>query len=180
MAPAKKPKAAKLPPPVNEAQVAEYISVIGEAEVVLTQAGAKATKAVQQIEQDLAHVQEQQGAIIKRYATALFSYFEKHRDQLTDNGKRASCTFATGVLGERRTPPRTKLEDEPAVLEYLVKHELEQFFETKRAIRRDALLAQRDEAAKIPGVSFVQDRIVYVKPDQFDVEVELKKRIEPA
>lgn len=175
-----KPKGSKRRVLKNETEVNQSINALAEAkrqaeEIILKVEGQR-----QRLAAYLATTLAPLQAEIAEHSSLLFSYFESHRDELTNQGRRQSCEFATGILGQRFTPPKTKLTDEEAILAYLVKHRLVEFYEDKRVIRRDALLANRERASTIPGVSFVRDRVIYVKPDEFDVEVELKKKIEPA
>lgn len=173
-------KQPKLPLPTSDAQVNEYITALAEARIAADRATAKANERLAAVNAALAAELAPHQQMMSQYAEALFKYFEKNKDALTDGGKRESCVFATGIIGQRRTPPRTKITDEAAVLDYLRKHGLSEFFEEKPVLRRDAMLANQAEAKTVPGVTFVQDRIVFVRPDEFDVTIDLQKKIEPA
>lgn len=166
--------------PTSEAEVNEYITVLAEAQVAINKAVVRANERMSALKAALAAELVEHEAVIEQYAAALFAYFEQHRDQLTDGGKRESCVFATGILGQRWTPPRTQIKDEEAVKRYVKAHKLSGFFEEQVVLRRDAMLANKPLALTIPGVKFVRDRIVFVKPDAFDVEIDLKKKLEEA
>lgn len=179
MAKSAKTKQPKLPIPKNDAEVNHYIDALASARRKAEQIRLKTEEQRQKLLTYLVTAIEPLEQEIIDHAEALFTYFEKHRDELTDHGRRQSHAFANGVLGQRYTPPKTKLTDEDKILAYLVKHRLVEFYEEKRVIRRDALLANRERASSIPGVAFIRDRIIYVQPDEFDVEIELKKKVEP-
>lgn len=173
-----KKKQSKLPVPSTDGDVNTYITAVAEAQTAIDRLTAKANERVQAINAELAAAVAEHEAVIKGHAAALFTYFEKHREALTDGGKRQSAVFATGILGQRLTPPRTKIENEERVIELVVQRRLTAFYESKTVLRRDGLLANQALARTIPGVSFVQDRIIFVKPDRFDVEIDLKKKTE--
>lgn len=173
-------KKPSFPLPTSEAEVNEYITALAEEQAAMNKAVARANERMQTIKAALAAELVEHETVIERYSTALFAYFEQHRNELTDDGRRQSCVFATGILGQRWTPPRTQIKDEAAVERYVVAHRMAEFYEEKTVLRRDAMLANRPLASTIPGVKFVRDRIVFVKPDTFDVEIDLKKKLEEA
>lgn len=174
------PKKVKLPLPKNDAEVNEYITALAEAQNAAKKAVLKANEKMTVIQAALAEELDRQEAIVEQHAAALFTYFERNRDELTDGGRRQSRTFATGVLGNRWTPPRTQIKDEKLVEQFVVKHQMKNFYEEKIVLRRDVMLANPELAKTIPGVSIVRDRIIYVTPDTFDEEIPLKKKIELA
>ncbi len=173
-------KSPKFPLPKNEAEINQYITDLAEAQIAADRAVTRANQKMQTIKAALGEELSVHEALIKDRMAALFAYFEANRDELTDGGKRESCVFATGILGQRRTPPRTQFKDESAVEAFVVQHRMTSLYEEKIVLRRDAMLANRPLAETIPGVSFVCDRIVYVKPDLFDVVIDLKKKVESA
>ncbi len=176
---AQKMKLRQLPIPKRTEQVNEYITAIADAtnesQKLVSRANEKLSVIQLELAAALAPLEEQ----VEQHSVALFTYFEKNKGELTDDGKRQSVSFGTGVLGQRWNPPKTKLKNEQAVLKYIVDHRLTEFYEEKNILRRDALLANQAKATSIPGVSFVRDRVVFVRPDSFEVEIELKKKVEP-
>lgn len=173
-------KKSAFPLPTSVAEVNEYISALALIQQAMDRLTAKANQKIQDIKANLSVEIDELDQEAKEYAGALFTYFEKNRKELTNNGERASCAFATGTLGQRWTPPRTQISDEPKVADYVVQRRLTEFYEKKIVLRRDAMLANQALAATIPGVSFVRDRIIFVKPDVLESTIDLRKRIEPA
>ncbi len=170
----------KLPLPTSEAEVNQYITALAEARIKAERLVTRTNERIALLKAEMAEALEQHDQEMQRYAVALFTYFERNKDELTDGGKRQSHVFATGVLGQRYTPPRTSIRNEERVKQYVVEHGLEDFYEEKVVLRRDVMLAQRSLAENIPGVRIVRDRVVYVRPDHFDLEIDLEKKVEAA
>jgi phage host-nuclease inhibitor protein Gam len=177
-----KPKKLKtgLPLPQTVEQVNEYITAVADAQRAINQEVSRANRLLARLKERLAARTAPHERDLATHAAALFEYFEKNRPELIGDGQRQSCEFAAGILGQRRTPPRTKFTDEDAIKIFVVEHELEQFYKEEVTLLRQAMLADPETAATIPGVSIVRDRIIYVQPDQFDTEIVLKTKVEAA
>lgn len=159
-------------------QVNEYMTALADAQLAANRAELRAKAKIADAEAELAKELSFQHGVIVRCAMILTTYFDKNYDVLTDGGKRQSCEFATGTIGQRRTPPRTKFHDEEAVKEFVVKHGMTDFYVMKIFLFRDAMLRNPELARTIPGVKIVQDRIVFAKPTDFEVVIDLKKKVE--
>ncbi len=122
-----KKKAVKLPIPKDAQEVNTYITAIAEATQRVQRLAARANKQITSINSELATELDPLEEEIAQHAAALFTYFEKNKDRLTDGGKTQSAVFATGIIGQRLSPPRTKFEDEDAIKAYVEKHRLTEF-----------------------------------------------------
>jgi phage host-nuclease inhibitor protein Gam len=166
-----------LPLPRNDEEVNDYLTRLGEAKTATIKLVNRANEKILAIQDQLADDLVPLETELAQVSTALFTYWERNVDELTDHGRRQSREYATGVLGQRLHPPRTQIHDEKTAIAFIIKHNLTQFIEIIIKLLRNVMLANQALAKTIPGVSFVQDRTVYAQPHEFDVEVELGKRV---
>ncbi|MFN8996513.1 MAG: host-nuclease inhibitor Gam family protein, partial [Pseudomonadota bacterium] len=78
---------------------------------------------------------------------------EANRHALTDAGKTKTVRLGNGTIAWRQAPPSVQIKGQEAVLAYLMEKKREEFLRTKVEINREAMLANAEEASKIPGVT---------------------------
>jgi phage host-nuclease inhibitor protein Gam len=78
---------------------------------------------------------------------------EANRHALTDGGKTKTVRLGNGTIAWRLAPPSVQIKGQEAVLAYLMEKKGEEFLRTKVEINREAMLANAEEASKIPGVT---------------------------
>jgi phage host-nuclease inhibitor protein Gam len=78
---------------------------------------------------------------------------EANRHALTDGGKTKTVRMNNGTVAWRQAPPSVQIKGQEAVLAYLLEKKGEEFLRTKVEINREAMLANAEEASKIPGVT---------------------------
>ncbi len=104
---------------------------------------------------------------IARDIEALQRYCEANRLELTNKGKRKSCTFATGKIGWRKNPPSIKIPKAKAVLDHLLGLKNKRFLRRVYAIDKEAMLAKPEAAAQIPGVAYDEGgELFYAAPNK--------------
>ena len=77
---------------------------------------------------------------------------EANRHALTDGGKTKTVRLGNGSIAWRLAPPSVQIKGQEAVLAYLIEKKGEEFLRTKVEINREAMLANAEQASKIPGV----------------------------
>jgi len=78
---------------------------------------------------------------------------EANRHALTDGGKTKTVRLGNGTIAWRQAPPSVQIKGQEAVLAYLMEKKGEEFLRTKVEINREAMLANAEQASKIPGVT---------------------------
>ncbi|MBH9981817.1 host-nuclease inhibitor Gam family protein [Bartonella sp. B10834G6] len=81
------------------------------------------------------------------------AYCEAHRNELTNNGKVKFASFSTGTVSWRTRPPSVSLRRVEAIIEGCKLAGLEKFIRVKEEVNKDAMLAEPDQAMKVPGVT---------------------------
>lgn len=97
-------------------------------------------------------------------------YAEANRAALTQNHKVKTVTLTTGEICWRMNPPSVRLTDtEESVIAWCAEHGLEEFIRRTPSLNRDAIKANPDEAAHVPGLKIGQGEAFVVVP--FEVEL---------
>jgi phage host-nuclease inhibitor protein Gam len=79
-------------------------------------------------------------------------YCEANRTELTNGGRTKTVIFATGEVKWRARPPSVSVRGVEAVIAYLKATLGGRFVRTKEEIDKEAMLADREAAALVPGV----------------------------
>jgi phage host-nuclease inhibitor protein Gam len=82
----------------------------------------------------------------------LEEWCEVMREELTDGGKRKFCDLPSGRVGWRMQPPKVSIRNLPQTLAAIKALGATQFLRIEESIDKEAMLADPEQAAKIPGV----------------------------
>jgi phage host-nuclease inhibitor protein Gam len=94
------------------------------------------------------------------------TWCEAHRDALTDGRRVKTVAFTTGEVQWRMTPPRVVLKGVDALLALFKRRRLDQFIRVKEEISKEAILAERELVAGIPGVRIEQHEEFVITPHE--------------
>lgn len=82
----------------------------------------------------------------------LEQWCEVMREELTDGGKRKFCDLPSGRVGWRTLPPRVMIRNLAQTLAAIKALGATQFLRIEESVNKEAMLADPEQAAKIPGV----------------------------
>ncbi|MCA3349623.1 MAG: host-nuclease inhibitor Gam family protein [Roseomonas sp.] len=140
-------------PPKDRDEAERYLARIGEIQrdaalnkAVLAEAIARVTA---EMEEASAKLTEENDRLFR----GLQLWAEANRHALTDGGKTKTVRLGNGTIAWRLAPPSVQIKGQEAVLAYLMQKNGEEFLRTKVEINREAMLANAEEASKIPGVT---------------------------
>ncbi len=77
---------------------------------------------------------------------------EANRDGLTGGGKVKTADLGTGKISWRIRPPKVMVRGVESVIERLKTLGLQRFLRVSEAINKEAILAEKDVAAAVPGI----------------------------
>ncbi|MCE2759537.1 MAG: host-nuclease inhibitor Gam family protein [Acetobacteraceae bacterium] len=139
-------------PPVNRDEAETYLARIGEIQrltqlnkTALAEAVARVTA---EMEASSAKLAEEHDRLFR----GLQLWAEANRHALTDGGKTKTVRMANGTIAWRQAPPSVQIKGQEAVLAWLMENTIG-FLRTKVEINREAMLANAEQASKIPGVT---------------------------
>lgn len=161
--------------PSNSLEATNWISRFRDAKRAIEQKTLVANRRIARIQADLALETASFQGELEELGQGLHLYATAHRPVLTDGGRMQSAEFGTGRLGWKTGPPRTEIRQSEKVVKFLEDHDFEDFLRIKKEINREAMLADPERAETVPGVTIVQDEFFYIKPDDFDTEIEIAK-----
>ena len=140
-------------PPTSRDEAETYLARIGEIQrltqlnkTALAEAVARVTA---DIEAESAKLAEEEDRLFR----GLQLWAEANRHALTDGGKTKTVRLGNGSIAWRLAPPSVQIKGQEAVLAYLIEKKGEEFLRTKVEINREAMLANAEQASKIPGVT---------------------------
>ncbi|OYV89734.1 MAG: host-nuclease inhibitor protein Gam [Acidiphilium sp. 37-60-79] len=96
-------------------------------------------------------------------------YCEAHRQELTLRGKTKTVLFASGEVKWRTTPPKVTIKGVEAVLDSLRRFGLGRFIRTREEISKEAILAEPEIVAQVPGLKIEQVEEFVIEP--FEAEL---------
>lgn len=142
-----------LPVPQNRDDAAEAVRIIGELNRDLARLEANMNDQLATIKEAF----EQQAAPIREAVTAktegLKAWAEANRSVLTEGGKTKTADLGTGKVSWRLRPPSVRITKVDAVIEAIQRLGFGQFLRTKTEVNKEAILADRDSAKLIAGIS---------------------------
>ncbi|MFH1508834.1 MAG: host-nuclease inhibitor Gam family protein [bacterium] len=109
---------------------------------------------------------------IAQFFQGIFIFAHGHWEELTEDGKKKTINTPTGDFGWRTNPPSVSLKDVEVIKKYLEVNGLNKFLRPKVDVDKEAMLKDQEEAEKIPGVTFKQEEMFFVKPAEVSVEME--------
>ena len=165
MARQSKGAAATVAVPQTREEVAEAIAAIGRAQRERTRIEAGMGDALAQVRAPFEQRAQALAAQIDALHGGVQIWCAANRDALT-GGKSKTATFPTGTVAWRTTPPRVVLKGIDGVLRALKLRGLHRFVRQKEEVNREALLAEPETAATVPGVRIEQDEEFIVTPHE--------------
>jgi len=149
-------KAVKYPVPKNEAEAVRLLGELEKRKLELDEQQVALNQAVNDL---VTEANRKAEAVSQEFAdrfNALKTYATKHKSELTDEGKRRSVSFATGMLGWRSTPagisvPRSA-KDITLLIERILAARKPKFLRRKWELNVEAMEANPAEAAAIEGI----------------------------
>jgi phage host-nuclease inhibitor protein Gam len=140
-------------PPKNRDEAEAYLERIGsiqrEIQLNKTALAEAIANVTAEIEASSAKLAEENDRLFR----GLQLWAEANRHALTDGGKTKTVRMNNGTIAWRQAPPSVQIKGQEAVLAYLMEKKGEEFLRTKVEINREAMLANAEQASKIPGVT---------------------------
>lgn len=107
---------------------------------------------------------------IKARASGVQLWCEAHRDEITNGGKRKSCSMSSGEVKWRMRPPSVAVRGVEAVIDALKSLGLTRFLRVKEEVNREAILADPEAAAAVRGITVSQREDFVIVPHETDLE----------
>ncbi len=140
-------------PPRDRDEAEAYLERIGsiqrEIQLNKTALAEAVARVTADIEASSAKLTEENDRLFR----GLQLWAEANRHALTDGGKTKTVRMGNGTIAWRLAPPSVQIKGQEAVLAYLMQKNGEEFLRTKVEINREAMLANAEQASKIPGVT---------------------------
>ena len=164
MSTTKRVKAPAVVPAKDRAEAERLVGEIGAAsrsldliETALKEATAKAKADAEAEAGPLKAARTAALARVQAWANA-------NRADLTGDGRTKTVRLATGEIAWRMTPTAVRITGEAAVIATLLKRRLVRFLRRSVALNKEAMLADREAAERVPGVAFEQREEFVVTP----------------
>ncbi len=163
--------AVEFPIPQTNEDVRNYIARIGSAQRnrkrLQDELDEQITKLKEQYQKKLDPIDEG----IQELARGVQTYCEANRSRLTNDGRRKSHKFATGVVQWRMTPPRVSLRKIEDVIKGIRERKLGgRFIRMKAEVNKEGMLRSPELAKTIPGVSIKQREEFVIVPESSKLE----------
>jgi phage host-nuclease inhibitor protein Gam len=176
--------AAKEPVAKTREEAAAQMRIMGDMRRELTVLETEMEEKISDIRQSyekraLPHLEKYKGL-----EESLTIFAEAHRDELTDGGKRQSADLGSGALTWRKLPPKVslrKLDDVIAAIHHFAENDADfaAFLRTTEEVNKEAMLANPEKAATLPGVSIGSEgETIKVEPlvEELNAAKQVKKR----
>lgn len=108
--------------------------------------------------------------VIRTRGAAVQAWCEANRALLTGNGKSKTAIFVTGEVRWRVTPPRVVVRAADIVLGLLRERGLTRFLRVKEEVNREAILADPEAVAGVPGIRIEQTEEFVIVPTETTLE----------
>ncbi|MEF2154674.1 host-nuclease inhibitor Gam family protein [Luteimonas sp. FXH3W] len=163
-------KASAIEAPKNRDEAAEMVGRIGAAQRERQRIQAQMNDDLNVIRAKYEYDGQTQQAIIDANFAAVQIYAEANKDDLL-KGKLKTVKLSTGELSWRKRPASVSIRGVDGVLGALKSLKLDRFIRTKEEIDKSAILADRDAAVVVKGITINDDAEDFVvKP--FETELE--------
>lgn len=165
-----KSAAAAVDVPQSREAAAAAIAAIGIASREMTRIQAQMNDALAEIKEAYELEAEPFRRKIEELTNGLQIYAEANRATLTNNYKVKTVAFTSGEVIWRMNPPSVRLTDtEENVIAACAERGLEEFIRRTPSLNRDAIKANPEEAANVPGLRIGQSEAFVVVP--FEAEL---------
>lgn len=148
-----KTKAANVAVPQSKDEADDYIVSIGDAQRALMLLKAAQDEQMAAVKKSYADEAAPLVRDVADLTEGLRLWCEANRGELTGKGKTKTARFASGEVSWRNCPPTVTIKAADKVIERIRQHRLFQFLRTTVSIDKEAMLADKDTAAQIAGVS---------------------------
>jgi phage host-nuclease inhibitor protein Gam len=150
-------KATKHPIPKDETEAARLLNELEQLKLALDTSQTVLNQAVNNLVDIANREAEPMAEAFADRFTALKTYANKHKDELTDEGKRRSISWVTGTLGWRTTPagisvPRNA-QDIARLIARILAIRKAKFLRRKWELNVEAMEANPEEATAIEGIN---------------------------
>lgn len=159
----KSPASASFVPQTREA-VVSAIGEIGRRQRERARIEADMNDAIAKIRERFELDAEPHSQAIGALREGVQIWCEANRDSLTQGGKTKTAAFASGEVRWRVTPPKVIIKGVEAVMDALRRAGLANFLREKVEISKEAILADPDGVAAIPGIRIEQIEEFVVEP----------------
>lgn len=161
-----KTAAADFPVPQTRDQVIEAIADIGRRSRERARIETAMNDEMAAIRARYEAEAEPHAAAIKALSAGVQTWCEANRDTLTDGGKTKTVSFPSGIAKWRMTPPSVRLRAIDVLMEILTNRGLDRFLRVKTEINKEAILADPDAVAGVPGITIAQAEEFVIEPHE--------------
>jgi len=152
--------------PKSEEEASESIGEIGKHQRELTQIETDLNDRIEKIKARAEEYISSHQEAIEELVAGIFIFAERHRDKLTEEGKKKTVHFSTGDILWRMMPLAVSVgsKNVKKVIELCKSSGLKRFIRVKEELDKEAMLREREIAEKIWGVNIGQKEQFVIKP----------------
>ena len=105
--------------------------------------------------------------------SALTSFANSHRRELTNNEKRKTVAVVTGDFGWKKNPEAVEIKDQKAATTFCATNSRFEIFVDRSPVLADKKIFKenRELAKEVPGVAFVQEEKFFINPSKVNSSV---------
>jgi len=162
--------AIQYPVPQSRESCTEYIAKIGMLQRERKRIETAMNDAIAALKQQYEEQARPKADEIRALSAGVQVWCEANRMAITSNGKVKFANLAAGEIKWRMRPPRVTLRGKENIIETMKRLGLDRFLRVSVDVNKDALLAEPDVAATIPGVTIKQAEDFVIIP--FETELE--------
>lgn len=170
MASRSKTKAADVPVPQTREDCVAMIRELGERQRERTRIEADMNDQMAKIKERYEEQARPHNERITALTQGISIWCAANRSILTQDGKVKTANLGSGEVRWRVTPPKVKLTGVDAVIAALKSFGLDRFLRVKEEVSKDAILADPEAVAAVPGIAITQTEEFVVVP--FETELE--------
>lgn len=156
--------------PQTRDETIEYIAEIGRLQRQRERLQASMNDEISAIKQKYEEQALPLGQDIKQLSEGVQIWCEANRIDLTDNGKVKFAQLASGKVNWRTRPPKVTLRKKDQIIEACHNLGLTRFLRTTEDINKEAMLAEREVAETLQGVSITQGEDFVITPYETDLD----------
>jgi len=164
--------------PESIEQTSEFIGKIGKHQRELTQIETDLNDRIEKIKARAEEDISSHRKAIEELFAGIFIFAERHRDKLTEEGKKKTVHFSTGDILWRRMPLAVSIASRNVkkAIKFCKSSGLKRFIRIKEELDKEAMLREREVAKKIWGVNIGQKEQFVVKPAEVvEIARDMKK-----